>query len=318
MTKILIIGPYSSGKSRLRLVLAGDIYTQPKSTIAVDFSQFNIENNPVFLEEHASVEYESIDWSSNIDAIFFCINLRADYSEDLLRQDAANIKKIKIQNPESTLHLVGTFGDEASDAQRTLEAIQGRFTKLGINFENASVVTLPPGKVSHDEVDDLRKTMILPLLPPKPAAKNATVQTPFPTSYDQLWEKGMSSANENQNKAFHGALAILKDYSKSNQPNTCSIFGHKIKLFFSFHQFRHHTNVVDALYKQHYNADNMTAGSLIDALKEKLMAQGETLNLKGSLAQRIRFIEKQAGLPPTPFNELNYNIQATQVPELRI
>ncbi|STX27805.1 Dot/Icm secretion system substrate [Legionella beliardensis] len=96
----------------------------------------------------------------------------------------------------------------------------------------------------------------------------------FPKSYKEITEK----LQDNDNATFDQALAILKDYTKSDSylPGATR--------FFSGHWNRHHIDAVDEIISKSTNLPG-----LLDALHNIKLG-----NPTGSLARRIRFIEHLA------------------------
>lgn len=271
-------------------------------------------------------------WVKDSDALIYCVDL-SQATPESVQYAIEDIDTFQRINPNAKLILVGTHIDQAKNPHEKLKIINELF---GNRFTQAVGVSFAPQQAAKTNfVDNLRQEIVKPLLKAEEHQAEATESQyvvirkikypvppkPFPKSYTQLWNKGagqeqsvkQAQSVKDERRDFLAALEVLRDYSKSNNPDTCSFFGSKVKLAVTRHLFRHHTDVVDQLYKQYYKKDKATAGDLISALKEKLILQRETLNFKGSLAQRIRFIEQQANLEPTDFFELNDQINKGKI-----
>ncbi|WP_165481664.1 DUF5617 domain-containing protein, partial [Legionella taurinensis] len=325
------IGPAGSGKSTLRLLLAGESYAEvPSLSFGTEESKFSVGNEKVSLQE-AAIPPEMIKyWFKDSQALLYCVDLSLPKPHhDSVKYAIEEIEAFQRLNPDAQIILVGTHADQTKKLPETqFKEINQSF---GNRFNRAVAVSMTrKHALEEDFVDNLRQDVLGPLL-------NVSVQVdeemesavvikhnkrypeppkPFPKSYGQLWQKGAGPRNNLESEVgnFHAALEILRDYSKSNNPETCSFFAPKVKLALTRHLFRHHTDVVDALYKEYYNKKGATAADLINALKQRLINQGDTLNLTGSLAQRIRFIERNANLQPTDFFKLNEQIADREIP----
>ncbi|KTD48886.1 hypothetical protein Lrub_1237 [Legionella rubrilucens] len=327
--KIFITGTARSGKSTLRLLLAGDRTSEVPTTLSygAEQSQFEIDDEKITLEEAVMPADLFGYWTIDSEALLYCVDLsRANPRVDVVDHAIEDIMAFQKVNPHAPIILVGTHADKASNPAEKLLEINKLY---GNRFDRAVAVSMAPKKIlKEDFVDNLRQDVLGPLLVKK--SPQETMETvvvvrqvhkypkppkPFPHSYERLWQTGAGPSDklESEVSDFRAALEILRDYSKSNNPDTCSFFGSTVKLAFTRHLLRHHTDVVDELYKQYYNKDHATAGDLINELKEKLISQGDKLNRTGSLAQRIRFIERKANLEPTDFFALNQKIAERKI-----
>ncbi|QRN04221.1 hypothetical protein GH742_10240 [Legionella sp. MW5194] len=329
--KIIIIGPAGSGKSTLRLLLAGERYAKvPSLSFGTEESKFSVGNEKVSLQEAAAMPPELVKyWFKDSQALLYCVDLSlAKPHHDSVKYAIEEIEAFQKVNPDAPIILVGTHADQARKVPETqFKEINQSF---GNRFNRAVAVSMTrEHALEADFVDNLRQDVLGPLLKKESTQENMETAIvvrevykyqqppkPFPQSYERLWQKeaGLSNKLESEASDFRAALEILRDYSKSNNPDTCSFFGSTIKLAVTRHLLRHHTDVVDELYKKYYDKEDATAADLINALKLELINQGDTLNLTGSLAQRIRFIERKANLKPTDFFELNEQIDERKIP----
>jgi hypothetical protein len=116
-----------------------------------------------------------------------------------------------------------------------------------------------------------------------------------PSSYEKL-------ASSEQIVGRVGTV-ILRDYCKNSGD---SLIWGKLGRFFTFHWNRNHVDAVQKTLKR-CAAESDTKALLI-ALKSQLIASGNTLNPHGSLARRIEFLQKKAGIAVIDIDNLNLEI----------
>ncbi len=335
--KVTFVGAESSGKTSLIKRLVGQDYnSKEEATIGAGFFSLRNEGNGCQIWDTTGAErFKSTVplYVRSSAVLLYCVDLahfetmdaenKAKFKKEL--QSNLDAYKLLDINQEMKIILVGTKADQCKALRttpdkkiRTPEEILAEIA-AGINFDQTIVTSAQDNEgIVSNQVDDKcgLKNVLLSLaeeanVGKKPVeehfyTKPMTTNFQFPKSYTQMWEK---QSGNNCDKA----LKILADYSKVPNTGANGFFESVIsvgKLAVTGHWARSHHKAVEKTIADLHKTGKNDVPKLLQTLYKNLLNEGKKIELEGSLAKRILFIQQRIGNNLIDLDKLNQEIEA--------
>lgn len=335
--RITLLGPTKSGKTKIIGRLKGissfdETYqeTQVWESIQLPISLTDSTKSmgcPIW-DSAGSEKYNSLHniYLRDTNILCYCIDLTAKIDPQKIQKVIADARDIIHPKQNLKIILIGTKADHPDAKQEELNKLELQGFKIyqriitsakqdtalvvqnniALSAENKTMSIKELFQNFLQEIIEKNTSYAAPSSEiPVTNTETITTTEKFPPSYDKIW----STVNDNT----LATLALLKDYSKIEKgTGFFETLKSTARLIVSCHLLRSHHKAVAATLVE--SSVTTPPETILKTLAKKLEEKGDSINVEGSLAKRIRFIQHQLNLSVINIDDLNDTINENKTP----